>query len=271
MTDRNTRFVSFVEAVQNWAGKQRNKLAWAQLDDKGEVDRSVTYGSLLRQAAAIAEHLKRSEHVQEGDRLLLIFPPSLDFIIAFVACLLGGFIAVPAFPPDPTKKGKDLHILSSIATSSGAKLALTSTLYFNIMKLAEVKSYVLGGGSVKGKGESHSATWPDLQWIKTDSIVSSSEENNATGISEIVVACPKAEDIAFLQYTSGSTSEPKGVMISHGNLIHNLNLIISGLSAIDDTVVVSWLPQVSFVAADMYHPLTICTFLSTVFLLSLLL
>ena len=85
----------------------------------------------------------------------------------------------------------------------------------------------------------NTAAWPEqLEWIITDTGKKNSSTNAATSLPS-----PSASDLAFLQYTSGSTSEPKGVMITHGNLAHNLTIITNELKAKDDTVVVSWLPQ----------------------------
>jgi len=86
------------------------------------------------------------------------------------------------------------------------------------------------------KKRTTTAEWPDqLAWIVTDSKTNSK--------SDPALPSPSRSTIAFLQYTSGSTSSPKGVMITHGNLAHNLTMITSELAAGDDTVVVSWLPQ----------------------------
>lgn len=84
------------------------------------------------------------------------------------------------------------------------------------------------------------ASWPDfLQWISTD------EKSNKSTVQFQTKEYLdyKSADLAFLQYTSGSTSEPKGVMITHGNLAHNLSIITNELKAVEDTIVVSWLPQ----------------------------
>jgi acyl-CoA synthetase (AMP-forming)/AMP-acid ligase II len=83
------------------------------------------------------------------------------------------------------------------------------------------------------------ASWPEqLQWITTNDKKKPKESLKA---STTTIYGPN--DLAFLQYTSGSTSEPKGVMITHGNVAHNLTIITNELNAVDDTIVVSWLPQ----------------------------
>eukprot|EP01035_Chromulina_nebulosa_P018287 gene18287-23967_t len=173
--------------------------------------------------------LRKSRGPSEGtiELDIRVYPPSLDFLVAFLACVQVGIIAVPTFPPDPNRLNKDLNMFASISQSSGAKVALTSTIYSFATKVAGLKNVF--------STSSDGLTWPELTWIVTDTIPSISNP----------IELPKLthDSIAFLQYTSGSTSEPKGVIISHGNLAHNLKLIVTGLQAIEDTVVVSWLPQ----------------------------
>ena len=164
-------------------------------------------------------------------RALLVYPPSLEFMMAFLGCLKVGVIAVPVFPPNPARKDT-LVMFSRITESSGAQFALTSTEYNHMKKLAGVKDMVTKFT------RANAATWPEnLEWIITDGSVSKKSSTSS------LPAAPSKSDVAFLQYTSGSTSEPKGVMITHGNLAHNLTIITNELKAKDDTVVVSWLPQ----------------------------
>ena len=186
---------------------------------------------------------------------MLVYPPSLDFIVAFLACLKAGIIAVPAYPPDPRKLNKDLKMFATIVSSCDAKAALTSSIYSYATKLASLQTAFSNLSiltSTNATSDTHK--WPDqLQWIVTDSVLLASPD--AQVISEdqqrLLDAVQRDEDhqptpsqpVAFLQYTSGSTSEPKGVVITKTNLTDNLILITRGLSAGEDTVVVSWLPQ----------------------------
>ena len=179
-----------------------------------------------------------------------MYPPSIDFSVAFLACLKAGVVAVPVFPPDPTRRDT-LHMFAKITESSGAKYALTNVEYNHLKKLARAKIALANRFHKRPLG----GTWPEsLEWITTDNKTgsgsgssnsnskkqsSSNKKNSSSGLPP----SPKASDLAFLQYTSGSTSEPKGVMITHGNLAHNLTIITSELKAGKDTVVVSWLPQ----------------------------
>lgn len=223
--------LSFLDSLLDWSRRQPTKVALSFLDDDGAVTASMTYSEVVASSLIVANHLRYVAKINEGDRVVLVYPPSLDFIIAFLACMFAGVIAVPTFPPDPSRLNKDLHMFTNIVRSCNAKVALTSTVYNFASKVGSLRLVVSGSSS----GE----TWPELEWIVTDNIIKSSTKKDMITLTKSI----NDNTIAFLQYTSGSTSEPKGVIITHGNLTDNLNLIITGLSAVDDTVVVSWLPQ----------------------------
>ena len=166
---------------------------------------------------------------------MLVYPPSIDFTIAFLACLKAGLVAVPVFPPNPARRDT-LHMFAKITESSGAKHALTNIEYNHLKKLAGAKDALTNRFHKRPLG----GTWPEsLEWITTDNKTGSKNSSSSGGLPP----SPKAKNVAFLQYTSGSTSEPKGVMITHGNLAHNLTIITNELKADASTVVVSWLPQ----------------------------
>jgi acyl-CoA synthetase (AMP-forming)/AMP-acid ligase II len=195
------------------------------IEDNAEVSTVLTYKDIDRRSDAVCAYLNGLDDCASGDRILLVYPPGLDFIIAFIGCVKGGYIAVPAYPPDPNKLDKDMDMFNVIQKSCAARIALTNTSYDHATKLAAIKNLV----------ENNQVRWPTVNWITTDSMISTSQE---------IELLPFEEDrVAFLQYTSGSTSNPKGVIVSHGNLKHNLRMIIKGLDAGTDTVVVSWLPQ----------------------------
>jgi len=214
-----------LDRVRRHVAATPDKQALSWLDDHGEVVTSLTYAEIERQSSQLAAHLSsKGCGLAEGDRVLLVYPPSLQFIVAFLGCLKAGLVAVPTFPPDPSKLNKDVQMFGVVASSCGAKVALTSLAYNMATKLATVKSTVFSAESVK---------WPDLNWIVTDDVMTSSGANLAWRGQE------RSSEVAFLQYTSGSTSEPKGVIITQKALAANLSLIITGLTASSDTVVVS--------------------------------
>lgn len=175
----------------------------------------------------LADYLVNTLKLNKGDRVLLVFFPSLDFTVSLLACFKAHLTAVPVFPPDPRKLKKDLHHFVSIQQSSNAKVALTNQQFNFVKKVEDIKNIF---SSVK---------WPELRWIPVDEQL----KKGRTVISASPAVLPDPESVAFLQYTSGSTSEPKGVMISHRNLAHNLTLITRELRTNSNTVNVSWLPQ----------------------------
>jgi acyl-CoA synthetase (AMP-forming)/AMP-acid ligase II len=181
----------------------------------------------------LAEILLSQHKLVKGDRVLLVFFPGLDFTVSLLACFKAGLIGVPVFPPDPRKLKKDLHHFVNIQINCGAQVVLTNSLYNFAKKIEDLKNIF----------STESVRWPDLKWIPVDDALKKGKQGGKTVKSAVLLPEISKSDIAFLQYTSGSTSDPKGVMISHTNLAHNLTLIVNELKANNDTVNVSWLPQ----------------------------
>lgn len=146
-----------------------------------------------------------------------------------IACFKAGLIAVPVFPPDPRKLKKDLHHFVSIQKSCTATIALTNAQFNFVKRVEDIKNFF------------SNISWPVLKWIEIEDYLKKGKKKALLPSS--VRTYPPNESVAFLQYTSGSTSEPKGVMISHGNLGHNLTLITTVGEAVQSSVCVSWLPQ----------------------------
>ena len=185
----------------------------------------------------LSHHLIHDVGVKAGERVLLVFFPGLDFTLSLLSCFMAGIIAVPVFPPDPRKLKKDIHHFVNIQMNSAAEYVLTNSQYNFVKKVENLKN-MFSSGATK---------WPNqLRWIQVDDVISKGKSNTNPSaqllqfVSQVNIL---DSDLAFLQYTSGSTSEPKGVMISHGNLSHNLTMIIQELKADTTTINVSWLPQ----------------------------
>lgn len=207
------KFANFVDLLNCRADFQANKNVFTFLPDGETESLSLTYQQLDQQARAIAVRLQGLNG--KGERALLIYQPGLEFIAAFFGCLYAGVIAVPAYPP---RANRSLERLQSIVSDAQAAFALTTEALMT---------------TIEGKLTSNSHT--TLHCITTDNLDLSSGE--LWQKPEL-----KSEQLAFLQYTSGSTGNPKGVMVSHGNLIHNSALINHFFQDTEDSRGISWLP-----------------------------
>ncbi|HSK77422.1 MAG TPA: AMP-binding protein, partial [Thermoanaerobaculia bacterium] len=206
-------------ALRARVAERPNQLAFTFLAD-GEAEAGrLTYAELDARATAVAAALARS--VPPGERALLLFPPGLDFIAAFFGCLYAGVVAVPAYPPRPNDRSQTR--LRSIARDAEPKAALTTSA---ILAGAEGPKGLLAIAPELG----------GLRWLPTDSL------DLCTGGSGRELPDPDPESVAFLQYTSGSTSAPKGVMVTHANLVHNERMIGAAFEQDEESVVVGWLP-----------------------------
>jgi len=192
-----------------------DRLAYRFLSDGEAEVITITYAELDRRARAIGAWLE--SFGAGGERALLLYPPGLDYIASFMGCLYAGVTAVPAYPP---RLNRPVPRIQSIVDDSHASFALTtSTILHNIERRFE-----------------HAPDLQAMHWLNTEQVPAGLEADwRHPDISP--------QTLAFLQYTSGSTSQPKGVMLSHGNLIHNLKAIQHGFQ-VDSTVMgIFWLPS----------------------------
>ena len=185
-------------------------------DGEMESDR-LTFGELDLRARALAIELLA--HARPGRTVLLLYPPGLEFMVAFCGCLYAGLIAVPAYPPRPNKS---LARIEAIVADAGAAVVLTTSKV-----LEGLKNHAHGPSALS-----------ELPCIATDR----SETSNATLWKPPAIG---PDSPAFLQYTSGSTAAPKGVIVGHGNILYNLEMIRISFGNGPETIGVGWLP--------MYH------------------
>jgi acyl-CoA synthetase (AMP-forming)/AMP-acid ligase II len=186
------------------------------LGDGATVSESLSYAELHRDACRISTLLARA-HVAPASRALLLYPPGLAFVSAFWGCFQRGVIAVPVPPPTAGRNARALVRLHAVATDCAADVVLTS-LEFE----ATARAALAGLPALA-----------DTPVLVTDRLEGNAEDDAAT-------ASP--DDIAVLQYTSGSTRTPRGVMVTHANLLHNLELLGTFHRDASDVVMVSWLP-----------------------------
>ena len=181
------------------------------LDEHGSVQQAWTFGELDRRARSIAAHLQQSGLA--GEPVAIAYASDLEFVAAFCGCLYAGAIVVPACLP--RAHGVDER-MSTILGDCGAPRLLTSLRY-----QAPIVRHLAPAGLA-------------IDVIATDALPDRADEWSPREW------CP--EDLALLQYTSGSTRSPRGVMIRHGNLAANLESLHQMLRTHRESIGVSWLP-----------------------------
>ncbi|OVA06663.1 AMP-dependent synthetase/ligase [Macleaya cordata] len=218
----------------------RNKTLYTWINEEGKAVCQRTYGELHANASHIAQKLLTSHKpvIKPGDRVLLVHVPGLEFVDAFFGCLRAKVIPVPVLPPDPMQRGGQALVkIENISKSCNAVAILSTLGYHSAVRAGSVKNII----SLTKKNGKCSARWPDLPWLHTDAWVKSSRnilQEQIFNQSE-----PQPDELCFLQFTSGSTGDAKGVMITHGGLIHNVKLMRKRYKSTSRTVLVSWLPQ----------------------------
>src|SRR5574337_20339 len=187
---------TLVDLLTQRAEQRRDRLAFSFSRDGEERQSSrLTYRELDLRARQIASDLQRRGAA--GQRVLVLCPPGLDFAASYFGCLYAGATAVPVHPP---LRDHLVDRVESISEDVQPSFALTTT---GIQ--AKIKTTV--DGVVRGH---------PLRWVVSDDV---------TGDPEWTASDIDADSVAMLQYTSGSTSAPKGVVLTHGNLVHNLETI----------------------------------------------
>lgn len=204
---------TLVDLMRFRAQTTPDQVAYIFLRDGQADEARLTYAQLDRKARQIAEYLQ--DEVPPGSRVLINHPPGLEYISSYFGCLYASMVAVPVYPPRFNQK---LDRLNSIVKSALPAAALTAKQTMDSLRAPIQESPLLS----------------PLKWVETDTL----PDQEPSGL----LIAPKENALAFLQYTSGSTSDPKGVMLSHGNLMANLEAIrlCFGLSTESRGLV--WLP-----------------------------
>lgn len=210
MRDRST----LVELLLTRAQHRPERCAYTFLADGENETGHLTYGELDGRARVIAAWLQSQGLT--GERALLLYPPGLEYVSAFWGCLYAGVIAVPAYPPH---RNRPMPRLSAIAADAEAAVVLTT---------AEILTEV--NQRVQQMPDLRALCWQSTNTLDGD-LMSAWRDPESGG-----------DTLAFLQYTSGSTAAPKGVMVSHANLVANQRMIQQAMSHDEELVLVSWLP-----------------------------
>ncbi|BBU23381.1 thioester reductase domain-containing protein [Mycobacterium xenopi] len=211
---------TLIDYLRAWEAQRPDQILFRFVDVEGRELEHYTYQSFAERTRELAAYLFAEAALRPGDRALLVYPPGLEMVAAFFACARLGVIAVPVSPPLPVAFEAGLAKLSFIARDCQAKAVLsTKQLEYDYRLLLGHRQGAL--------------PWPDVErplelpWFATDG-------------TQDFGGAPVADTpgrVLFLQYTSGSTSDPKGVIVSHANVIANASAFTG------DEVCVSWLPQ----------------------------
>lgn len=213
---------SLVELLCRRAEQHADQKRYTFLPDGEDEGESLSFQVLDRKARALAALLL--EKARPGDRALLFYAQGVDYIVAFFGCLYAGMMAVPAYPPDPTRLTRTLPRFRAIVADAQPTVVLTTSDLL----------------AMTGPMLSSDQAVPGVEVLATDDLPDSHAD---------AWRAPKitGDSVAFLQYTSGSTSTPRGVMVRHANLLHNLEAMNRAHHFDLDSTLVSWLP--------LYHDL----------------
>ena len=203
--------LNYISCLQQRSLEKPSAIAYRIVDSQGATKREITYFELNEKARCLAQLL--SQTAAPGDRAILVYDTDTHFIIALFACLYAGIIAVPAYPPTQIQNRVNVaaYRLKNIILDSEPTLLLTTQKFLQFLP--------------EENGQ--------FKKLATDQM-------NLTGNAPDLI--PKYSEIALLQYTSGSTSNPKGVMITHENIFNNVSNILNLEKPGFLQSVVSWLP-----------------------------
>lgn len=211
---------TLAELLRRRAALQPDDRAYIALSDRGGEDASITFAALAAAAAALARRI--AARAAPGERALLLCPNGIGFMVGFFACVLAGVVAVPMMPP---RRQSARDASAAIVADCRPRLALAP------------RALIAGErGDLVGRFAAADCTGPGLDWLAVDD-----PADAALATAAAPLPC-EGGDPAFLQYTSGSTSAPKGVMVSHANLLANLAMIARAFGNTRRSTYVSWVP-----------------------------
>ena len=207
---------TLINVVQDHARNRGSATALTMLRDGTQIVDSISYAELHRRSQAVAAALQARN--LQGNRAILLYPAGIEFVCAFLGCLYSGVIAVPAPPPEPSRLKRSLPRLQGIVKDCDAAVILTEAST-QLLKL-------------------NKSDWVDtaMEVIETDSV---SSEAHSSWKPERV----QPQDLAYLQYTSGSTSTPQGIEISHFNLLYHLGYLQQTSNYREQSVTITWMPN----------------------------
>lgn len=205
---------NFMERLRYWTAATPDRVAYRYLDHGEKEIEAMNYAQLDEAARAIAADLVVKGYA--GKRAVLMYPPGLDFVRAFLGCHYAGVTPVPAYPP---RRNRNMGRVNSISENCHAAVALTVRTV-----IERSRSWLADAPNLQS-----------LQWIAT-------EEIGKDMANDWVSPKIGSADIGLIQYTSGSTGTPKGVVLTHDNLIANCRMITRAFEVTNQTQACTWLP-----------------------------
>ncbi|XOV92053.1 MAG: thioester reductase domain-containing protein [Bacteroidota bacterium] len=215
------------DKLDHWVKEIPNKLLFEFLDINGKTTEKYTYAEFDKAVRVVATNLAHIYKFKKDDKILVTYPPGVEMIISLIACSRLGLIPVPTYPPTSSGFQAAYFKMEYIAKDCGAVAVLTNGEYYWSLKLNMDRNNI--------KEETLLSSLP---WINTSEFTHEAAETDYERRSSFL----------FLQYTSGSTTDPKGVMVSHENLYNNGMNVLSG-----PPIAVSWLPQYHDMGLIGYH------------------
>ena len=157
---------TIVDRLVERAARAPSDVLITLVDDDGQDEGWLTASGLHEAARRVAAHLLGPAGLQPGDRVMLVYLPSLEFVTALAGCLMAGVVAVPVAPPDPIRPGADLARFATLARNAGARHALTHNVYHRARTLGRLRNLVFKPAT----------GWPELNWLVTDALKAPREE-----------------------------------------------------------------------------------------------
>jgi amino acid adenylation domain-containing protein len=216
-SELNSEPLTLMDILRRRALAQPYRIGYTYLLDGEGDEANWTYEQLDEKARAIAALIQQSGACDQ--RVLLMYPSGLEFIAAFLGCLYAGAIAVPAYPPDQARLNRSLPRFQAIVKDAKPVLTLTNNALLPLFQ----------------QMMEHDPELRLIEWVSTDEL----QAGLANRWQQPHI---NSDSAAFLQYTSGSTATPKGVIVSHANLIHNQRMIQQACNHTDESTFVGWLP-----------------------------
>jgi acyl transferase domain-containing protein/acyl-CoA synthetase (AMP-forming)/AMP-acid ligase II/acyl carrier protein len=214
----NTEYpvVSITDVLEARSATHPERIAYGYLNNGEHLSETLTYAALEQRVHVIASQV--ATRTQRGQRVALVFIPGLEFLAAFLGCLRAGCVAVPLAPP---RREADLVRLATIANDAACVMTLTQKALY------EHRTY----------GLMHNAPFDTMPCLCVEAMPAD------CSVTSLPAAADSPDDLAYLQYTSGSTSTPKGAMITHGNLLANCASMAQHTRLTPESIGVTWLPH----------------------------